>query len=325
MKRPAFQFYPGDWRKDVELRSCSLAARGLWIDLMAVMHDCEPYGHLALNGRPMTLPQIAGQISGASAQEIKRLLSELIENGVARTTDSGLIYSKRMVEDEDLRERRANGGQAGAEHGNKGGAHGAKGGRPKSPTGGSETPLETPLEGAAKPPPSSSSSSTTSIPTNPNGEGLGTPPPSAPGSGGGDVDGHEPTPQGRICRALKAAGMASVNPGDPRLLALIGQGATDAEFIGAGQEAVDKGKGFAWMLAALAGKRQDAATLKLAPAAKAAPSPTEWRKSERGMRAMHAQLGLKSTPGESMDEWDARLLRAWQRAGEPPLQGAASA
>ena len=161
--------------------------------------------------------------------------------------------------------------------------------------------------------------------TNPNGEGLGTPPPSAPGSGGVDVDGHEPTPQGRICRLLKAAGMQAVNPGDPRLLALIDQGATDAEFVGAAQEAVDKGKGFAWMLAALTGKRQDAATLKLAPAAKQAPSPTEWRKSERGMRAMHAQLGLKSITGESMDEWDARLLRAWQRAGEPPLTGAAAA
>ena len=57
VKRPAFQFYPGDWRKDVQLRSCSVAARGLWIDLLCVAHECEPYGHLMINGRPMTPAQ----------------------------------------------------------------------------------------------------------------------------------------------------------------------------------------------------------------------------------------------------------------------------
>jgi len=31
-KRPAFQFYPGDWRRDTALQSVSLAARGLWIE-----------------------------------------------------------------------------------------------------------------------------------------------------------------------------------------------------------------------------------------------------------------------------------------------------
>lgn len=321
MKRPAFQFYPGDWRKDVELRSCSLAARGLWIELMAVMHDCEPYGHLALNGRPMTHAQIAGQIGGTTAPEIRRLLGELLENGVARTTEAGLIFSKRMVDDERVRNARAEGGKAGSEHGIKGAEHGSKGGRPKNSTGDKEPPSKPPLE----PPPSSSSSSTTSIPNPPNGEGLGTPPPSAHESGEVVVDGHEPTPQGRVCKAMKAAGLQAVNPGDPRLLALIAQGATDEEFEGAAREAVARGKGFAYALAALTGKRSDAATLKLAPPVAAAPPPTEWRKSERGMRAMHAQLGLKSIPGESVDEWDTRLLRAWQRAGEPPLNGAAAA
>lgn len=158
MKRPAFQFYPGDWRKDVELRACSLAARGLWIDLMCVAHDCEPYGHLVLNGKPMTMQQIAGQI-GIPAAQVKKLLDELIENGVARTTEEGVIYSKRMVDDERIRNARAEGGKAGAKHGAKGAEHGVKGGRPPKHEGGFETPLNPPLEGELKPPPSSSSSS----------------------------------------------------------------------------------------------------------------------------------------------------------------------
>lgn len=164
MKRPAFQFYPADWRKDVELRSCSLAARGLWIDLMCVMHECEPYGHLVLNGKPMTPAQIVNQIGGSEGL-VRKLLVELLDSGAARKTADGVIYSKRMVEDERVRNARAEGGKVGAEHGKKGAAHGAKGGRPAKQKGGLETPLAT----DQKPPPSSSSSSSNTSEANASG------------------------------------------------------------------------------------------------------------------------------------------------------------
>jgi hypothetical protein len=67
-----------------------------------------------------------------------------------------------MVRDEDLRERRAAGGAAGAEHGKKGAAHGAKGGRPAQP----KTPDGESGRGENKPPlkpPPSSSSSASSV------------------------------------------------------------------------------------------------------------------------------------------------------------------
>ena len=127
-KRPAFQFYPESWRTDAELRSCSLAARGLWIDLMCVMHQCKPYGHLVLaSGLPMRPEQIVNQIGGSVAQ-VKKLLEELLANGVARRTDGGVIYSKRMVDDE--RVRKITGvigkeiGSKGAEFGNRGAVNG---------------------------------------------------------------------------------------------------------------------------------------------------------------------------------------------------------
>lgn len=174
MKRPAFQFYPADWRKDVELRSCSIAARGLWIDMLCIAHECEPYGHLTVNGKAMTAAQIAGQV-GLPALQCAKLLSELLDNGVARKTASGVIYSKRMTDDEADRERRAEigreHGHKGAEHGSKGGIHGIKGGRPST----SETPGQNPgsqttenpgskppQEPPQNPPPSSSSSSSSS-------------------------------------------------------------------------------------------------------------------------------------------------------------------
>lgn len=160
-KRPAFQFYPADWRKDVELQSCSMAAQGLWINAMCVAHECEPYGHLVVNGKPMTHAQLGRQV-GLSQKECETLVSELLDAGVCKKTDEGVLYSKRMVQDEATRNARANGGKEGAAHGAKGGSHGNKGGRPAKPKGGFETPLTPPLEGFEKPPPSSSSSSSPS-------------------------------------------------------------------------------------------------------------------------------------------------------------------
>ena len=71
------------------------------------------------------------------------------------------------------------------------------------------------------------------------------------------------TDAGRVCKALKAAGVSGVNPGHPDLLALLAAGATDAEFAGAGEAAVRKGKGFAYALGTLKRQREEAAALAL--------------------------------------------------------------
>lgn len=44
MKRPSFQFYPADWRNNAKLRRCSEAARGVWMDILCVLHDSDEYG-----------------------------------------------------------------------------------------------------------------------------------------------------------------------------------------------------------------------------------------------------------------------------------------
>ena len=44
MKRPSFQFYPGDWTANSKLRRCSHAEKGIWIDVMCLLHDQEEYG-----------------------------------------------------------------------------------------------------------------------------------------------------------------------------------------------------------------------------------------------------------------------------------------
>lgn len=112
MKRPAFQFYPADWRKDVALQSCSMAAQGLWINMLCLAHECEPYGHLTINNRAMTPAQLGRQV-GLSHKEAELLVVELDDAGVLDRTSDGTIYSRRMVRDERIRNVRADAGRLG--------------------------------------------------------------------------------------------------------------------------------------------------------------------------------------------------------------------
>jgi hypothetical protein len=161
-KRPASQYYWGDWWKDKGLHSCCLTARGLWHEMNCLMHEGEPYGHLTLNGRPMTIAQLANQCR-ITPTACKKLVDELIAAGVpSKDPESGALYSRRMVRDEKLRQLRAEIGRAngskGAEFGVMGAEHGRKGGRPAKLNGGSEHGNEP----GQNPRPSSSSSSSSS-------------------------------------------------------------------------------------------------------------------------------------------------------------------
>lgn len=112
MKRPAFQFYPADWRKDPALSSCSICARGLWIELLCVAHESDDYGHLTVNGLAMNDAQIARAV-GESPSLIKKLLAELERAGVFSRDSKGAVFSRRMERDERLRTIRAECGKLG--------------------------------------------------------------------------------------------------------------------------------------------------------------------------------------------------------------------
>lgn len=121
MRRPSFQFYPADWRNNANLRRCSPAARGIWVDVMCVLHDSDEYGVVR-----WPLIDLAN-----SANAPIKLVRELVEKNVLKGGDkvvampfiyvprSGrkngdpvtllptqagpLWYSSRMVKDEYVR------------------------------------------------------------------------------------------------------------------------------------------------------------------------------------------------------------------------------
>jgi hypothetical protein len=109
MKRPSFQFYPSDWLRDTALRSCSTGARGLWMDMICFMHEGKPYGHLKV-GDKVILPSNLARMVGDNSDLVADWLLELSQAGVYETTEDGVIFSKRMVRDENLRQIRAAGG-----------------------------------------------------------------------------------------------------------------------------------------------------------------------------------------------------------------------
>ncbi len=112
-KLPSFQFYPGDWLKDPAVRSVSLAARGLWTDMLCLMHEGDRRGFLQhATGKPVTAEQLA-RMTGCSTDEVSRLLQELSDSGVFSCTDHGVIYSRRIVRDERKRQLCAEAGKRG--------------------------------------------------------------------------------------------------------------------------------------------------------------------------------------------------------------------
>lgn len=107
------KFWPQDWHGNKELRTCSPAARGVWMDLLCIAHDGTPYGHVTLNGKPATTRQVAA-IAGIQERDAVKLLAELEDAGVFSRAENGAIYSRRMVKDMAAR-------VAGKAHGKGGG------------------------------------------------------------------------------------------------------------------------------------------------------------------------------------------------------------
>jgi hypothetical protein len=97
--RPWFKFYPNAWRSDELLRPCSIAARGLWIEMLCLMHKAAPRGYLLINGEPPTETHL-GDLVGVPTEQISELLRELESAGTFSRSRAGVIFSRRMVREE---------------------------------------------------------------------------------------------------------------------------------------------------------------------------------------------------------------------------------
>lgn len=112
-KLPFLKFFPNDWITDPGVRSVSLTARGLWIEMLCLMHLSPRRGYLQLStGADVTAAQLA-RMTGCATDEADALLQELLTAGVCSRTEHGTIYSRRMVRDEQKRRACSEAGKIG--------------------------------------------------------------------------------------------------------------------------------------------------------------------------------------------------------------------
>lgn len=131
MKNPWFKFYPSDWRSDEELRNCSAAARGLWVEMLCLMHKAKPYGHLLINGDLLTDTQLSMQ-TGIPESQIVQSMHELEKAGVFSRNEKGVPYSRKMVRDEQKSNTAKNYGKKGGNPSLKGKVKGQH--KPQNPS-----------------------------------------------------------------------------------------------------------------------------------------------------------------------------------------------
>jgi hypothetical protein len=79
-KRPSFQFYPADWLSNLNLKRCTHAEKGVWMDLLCLFHDSDEYGVLR-----WSLKEIAKVIGCRPI-----ILKNLIQHGVLKGSDDPL-------------------------------------------------------------------------------------------------------------------------------------------------------------------------------------------------------------------------------------------
>lgn len=80
--------------------------------MLALMHEGTPYGHLTVGSEALSDTKLARMV-GESAGKVRRLLQELEAHNVFSRTETGTIYSRRMIRDEHIRNVRAESGKKG--------------------------------------------------------------------------------------------------------------------------------------------------------------------------------------------------------------------
>lgn len=89
MKRPSFQFYPGDWAANPNLKRCTFAEKGVWLEVMCLMHDQPEYGVLRWPAQ-----EIAEAVKCKLA-ELQALIRKGVMKGDDEQLDTPFVYVPR--------------------------------------------------------------------------------------------------------------------------------------------------------------------------------------------------------------------------------------
>lgn len=100
MNLPFMKFYVRDWQADPELRMCSLEARGLWIELLCIMHNAKRRGFLETPQGVQLDDEQTSRLIGAFKDDLYRCKAELLVHGIPSVDEeTGIWYCRRMVKE----------------------------------------------------------------------------------------------------------------------------------------------------------------------------------------------------------------------------------
>lgn len=106
-------FSTSDWLRCPELKVLDADVRGLWMDMLCYMWESSERGvMLKPNGDPMSKDEVS-RLLGVDASGSYDWIDKLIDNQVCSVRADGAIFSRRMVRDHAISQKRSEAGRKG--------------------------------------------------------------------------------------------------------------------------------------------------------------------------------------------------------------------
>lgn len=104
MNLPWIKFYPRDWLGDMQLRQCSIESRGVWFEMLCIMHSSKRRGRLEDSAGRKITDEVLARLIGMDKCDLYRCMEELKAHGVPDIDADGTWINRRMYRDEAKRE-----------------------------------------------------------------------------------------------------------------------------------------------------------------------------------------------------------------------------
>lgn len=113
---PAMPFYFGDWMKAPDIRALPLDVRMVWFEMLGFMWESKERGYLTINNKPIPRKNLATML-GLPEDLLEQILKQLSDFAIYSVRESdGAIYNRKMVKDNDIREKRQKAGFLGGKN-----------------------------------------------------------------------------------------------------------------------------------------------------------------------------------------------------------------
>lgn len=109
-------FYVGDWLKSQDIQTLPYDLRGIWFEMLCYMWESSERGYLVDNSGKFYSENELAFLLRLPADLLKQKLEILEQKGIfSKRKSDGAIYSRRMVNDEEIRKIRAKVGKKGGD------------------------------------------------------------------------------------------------------------------------------------------------------------------------------------------------------------------